>query len=235
MPLFLLLLTNNSEVDLASLKSVWSSTLPRGSAPSSLNRGQARRTSLNVRLTSWMLFIILVSSDCKTRLTNQGRSFSLWSSKCHGQSYTVVLLTCLSRASLFFCLFAARTACSRNDWLCDCLSLSNRKVRLTGALTKTKIAFVCFQSVPEEVIYLLVLMGTLFPSLKLSKFWNKSWTPSSSCTTLASCTWISRLELVLDQCNRAQTFTWIWLKVVSNSWLYIKEPLSCLSSYVFSK
>lgn len=76
-------LTNNSEVDLASLKSVWSWTLPQGSAPSSSNRGQARRTSLNVRLTSWMLFIILVSSDCKTRLTNQGGSFSLWSSKCH--------------------------------------------------------------------------------------------------------------------------------------------------------
>lgn len=80
---FLLPLTNNSEVDLASLKSAWSSTRPRGSAPSSLNRGQARRTTLNVRLTSWMLFIILVSSDCKTRLTNQGRSFSSWSSKCH--------------------------------------------------------------------------------------------------------------------------------------------------------
>lgn len=199
MPLFLLPLTNNSEVDLASLKSVWSSTLPRGSAPSSSNRGQARRTSLNVRLTSWMLFIILVSSDCKTRLTNQGRLFSLWSSKCH---WTILYGSLADSGQSFFCLFAAHTACSRNDWLCDCLSLSNRTVRLTGALTKTKIAFFCFQSVPEEVIYLLVLMGTLFPSLKLSKFWNKSWKPSSSCTTLASCTWISRLELVLDQCNR---------------------------------
>lgn len=62
-----------SEVGLASLKSVWSSTLPQDSAQSSSNRGPARRTSLNGKLTSWMLFIILVSSDYKTRLTSQDR------------------------------------------------------------------------------------------------------------------------------------------------------------------
>lgn len=72
-----------SEVDLASLKSVWSSTQPQDSAPSSSNRGPARRKSLNVRLTSWMLFIILVSSDYKTHLTNRDGLFSLWNSKCH--------------------------------------------------------------------------------------------------------------------------------------------------------
>lgn len=52
--------------------------------------------------------------------------------------------------------------------------------------------------VPEEVIYSLVSMETLFPSLKPSKFWSKCWTPSSSCTTLASCIWTSRLEYERD-------------------------------------